>query len=195
MGDPRSALDFDARVAWIVAAMTAGDFDAPKDVPELAAVWAISHDTTRRIVRAAGSAFRCATPDLDCARAVSQGRWTDLYRRALDAEDLRAACVALRGLDVVSGVAHARDTPTAIDAATFERFAALLAARFVDRPDVLEALAAAAAEIERDTPADGGVSLAAILAARDAMTANVRDDGPPYARARDTKGHGEHGWT
>lgn len=197
--DPRSALDFDSRVAFIVSEMAAGTFDAPKDGPELAALWSLSADHTRRIVRAAGAAYRASTPDLDCARAVSQGRWTDLYRRALDAEDLRAAAAALKGLDTVSGVANAKDTPTAIDAATFERFAALLAARFVDRPDVLEALAAAAAEIERDTPADGGVSLEAVLAARDAMTANMADDGPPYARARDTtaKEHGEgaHGWT
>ena len=168
--DPRAAGDFDSRVAFVIGEMAAGTFDAPRDVPELASAWGLSTDHTRRIVKAAGAGYRASTPDLETLRAMSQGRWMHLYQAALDAEDIRAACVALRGHDVVSGVAHAKDTPATIDAATFERFAALLAARFMDRPDVLEALAAAAAEIER---ADGGISLESVLAAREAMTANM----------------------
>ena len=109
--DSRNAGDFDTRVAFVLGEMAAGDFDAPREVPLLAAAWGLSTDHTRRIVRAAGAAYRASTPDLDALRAASMGRWMHLYRAALAADDVRAAAVALVGHDKVSGAANGAKAP------------------------------------------------------------------------------------
>ncbi len=209
--DPRSALDFDARVAWIIAAMVTGDFDAPRDVPELASAWGLSTDHTRRIVKAAGAGYRAATPDLDTLRAASMGRWMHLYRAAVAADDLRAACVALRGHDVVSGTANGAKAPESPLAdpdflAAMERFGRLtrealdvdalsLACPEVPREYVVAVVAAAEGELERRLseaapPSPFPIPLSDVLAARDAMRANTEG---AYARAREKGAHGA--WT
>lgn len=206
--DPRAAVDFDARVAFVIAAMTAGDFDAPRDTPELAHAWGLSADHTRRIVRAAGAGYRASTPDLDTARAISAGRWCDLYRRAIAADDLRAACVALRGHDVVSGAANGAKAPESPLAdpdflAAMERFGRLtrealdvdalsLACPEVPRPHVAALVAAVEAELDRRLseaapPSPFPIPLSDVLAARDAIRTNTEG---AYARAREI-----HGWT
>lgn len=207
--DPRSAVDFDSRVAFIVSEMAAGTFDAPRDTPELAHAWALSADHTRRIVKAAGAGYRAATPDLDALRASSMGRWMHLYRAALAADDLRAACVALRGHDVVSGVANGAKAPEGSIAehpdllAAMERLGHLtrealdVAALCVACPEVQRAhvaalVAAVEAELDRrlseaeqSPPPSFPVRLSDVLASRDAMRANMLPSAPPYARARE----------
>jgi hypothetical protein len=142
--DPRTAGDFDARVAWVVAAIAAGDFDAPRETPLLAAAWGLSVDHCRRIVRAAGAAYRAYTPDLDVTRSISAGRWSDLYRRALEANDLRSASVALRGHDCVSGASHGAKAPDAPIASRpeFTQAAAMYTESFfaATEPDALACL-------------------------------------------------------
>lgn len=215
--DPRSALDFDSRVAFVLGAMVTGDFDAPREVPLLAAAWGLSTDHTRRIVRAAGAGYRCATPDLETARAVSQARWMHLYRAALATDDLRAAAVALRGHDVVSGAANGAKAPETpfteqpeykaavamyVDA-VFEALdvaALCVACPDIPREHVDGVIAAAIEALERrfaavpPSPPPFPVPLADVLAAKEAIQANTEG---AYARARDTGAHGEgaHGWT
>lgn len=209
--DPRSAVDFDSRVAFVIAAMTAGDFDAPHEVPLLAAAWGLTTDHTRRIVKAAGAGYRAATPDLDALRASSMGRWMHLYRAALAADDLRAACVALRGHDVVSGVANAAKAPESPLAdpdflAAMERLGHLtrealdvaalcVACPEVPRPLVAALVAAVEAELDRRLseaapPSPFPIPLPDVLAARDAIRTNTEG---AYARAREKGVHGA--WT
>ncbi len=218
--DPRSARDFDARVAFVLGELAAGDFDAPREVPLLAASWGLSTDHTRRIVRAAGAAYRATTPDLETLRAASQARWMHLYRTALAADDLRAAAGALAGHDRAAGTANGAKTPESPLAehpdflAAMERLGHLtrealdvgalcVACPGVAREDVAALVAAAVAALEQRLsevaaelapPPPFPVPLADVLAARDAMRANTEG---AYARARGVRGHGEgiHGWT
>ena len=186
--DPRSALDFDARVAFVIGEMVAGDFDAPHEVPLLAAAWGLTTDHTRRIVKAAGAGYRAATPDLTA---------------------LRAACVALRGHDVVSGVANGAKAPEGSIAehpdllAAMERLGHLtrealdvaalcVACPEVPREYVVAVVAAAEGELERRLseaapPSPFPIPLSDVLAARDAIRTNTEG---AYARAREI-----HGWT
>lgn len=219
--DPRNAGDFDTRVAFVLSEMAAGDFDAPREVPLLAAAWGLSTDHTRRIVRAAGAAYRASTPDLDALRAASMGRWMHLYRAALAADDVRAAAVALVGHDKVSGAANGAKAPESPIAEHPEFLAAAdmfvaathgaldvdglcAACPDVPRSHVAALVAAALAALDRhlseveaigtSPPPAFPVPLADVFAAQDAMRANTEG---AYARARDTGAHGEgaHGWT
>ena len=207
--DPRSALDFDARVAFVIGEMVAGTFDAPREVPLLAAAWGLTTDTTRRIVKAAGAGYRASTPDLDTLRAASQGRWMHLYRAAVAADDLRAAAVALVGHDRVSGVANGAKAPESPIAehpdllAAMERLGHLtrealdvaglcVACPEVPRAHVAALVAAVEAELDRrlseaeqSPPPSFPVRLSDVLASRDAMRANMLPSAPPYARARE----------
>lgn len=208
--DPRSALDFDARVAFVIGEMVAGDFDAPHEVPLLAAAWGLTTDHTRRIVKAAGAGYRASTPDLDTLRAASQGRWMRLFRAAVAADDLRAAAVALVGHDRVSGVANGAKAPESPLAdpdflAAMERFGRLtrealdvdalsLACPEVPRPHVAALVAAVETGLERrlsEAAAEQSfpVRLSDVLAARDAIRTNTEG---AYARAREK---GVRAWT
>lgn len=101
---PISAESFEERVLHIADLMARGRYLGRVTASRLAREWNVQRVSVQNLARAAALVCKADRGDIEQAREVSIGAWTDIRRRALRDDDVKGAAMAQAGLDRASGV-------------------------------------------------------------------------------------------